>query len=116
MKKEELLQKAININLTDTIPLFNGIYVIQQRKLHDSGYRLLYVIGHTEYDKELKDFKYYLLSSCSDVIDFESLFNRHYCDIHFDIDRNGLIHIWTKGSKRFRCRTVDVSTCWFEVE
>ena len=32
--------------------LFKGIYIIQQRKLHDSGYRRMYVIGHTEYDRE----------------------------------------------------------------
>ena len=69
-EQEKILKKCINVNEVETIPYFKGIYIIQQRKLHDSGYRMMYVIGHTEYDKSIKDFRYYLLSSCSDVIDF----------------------------------------------
>ena len=112
MNKEaqKLLDKAVKLKYGDEIPLFKGIYIIQQRKLHDSGYRLMYVIGHTDYDKEINDFHYYLISCCSDVIDFEPIFDklllRKYdmCDLHLDINKNGLIHIWTNSDKKLSCR------------
>ena len=118
---KELLEKAIKLNWEDEIPLFKGIYIIQQRRLHDSGFRLLYVIGHTEYDIKLKDFKYYLLSSCSDVIDFLPIFNKllnknyDMCDLHLDINKNGLIHIWTNSNKFLNCECLHTSNCMFEI-
>lgn len=124
MNKEaqKLLDKAIQLKYGDEIPLFEGIYIIQQRKLHDSGYRLMYVIGHTEYEKELKDFKYYLISCCSDVIDFEPIFEKYLngnfdmCDLHLDIDKNGLIHIWTKSNKKLSCKYgLNLSNCGLEI-
>ena len=118
---KELLDKTIKLTFGDNIPLFKRIFIIQQRKLHDSGYRMMYVIGHTEYDKDIKDFKYYLLSSCSDVIDFEPIFQnllkRNYdmCDLHLDINKNGLIHIWTNSNKYLNCCYPFVSSCSFEI-
>lgn len=119
---QELLNKAVELKHDDKIPLFKGIYIIQERKLHDSGYRLMNVIGHTEYDKELKDYKYYLISCCSDVIDFEPIFDKllfgkyDMCDLHLDIDKNGLIHIWTNSDKKLSCRYgLHLSTCSFEI-
>lgn len=121
-KKQEILDKAIKLKYGDKPPLFNGIYIIQQRKLHDSGYRLMYIIGYTEYDKELKDYKYYLISCCSDVIDFEPIFdkllakNYDMCDLHLDINKNGLIHIWTNSDKRLNCKYgFHLSSCGLEV-
>ena len=122
-KAQELLDKSVKLNREDEIPLFKGIYIIQKRKLHDSGYRLMNVIGHTEYDVNLKDFKYYLISQCSDVIDFEPTFNKllaknyDMCDLHLDIDRNGLIHIWTnKSDKKIKCRYgLNLSSCTLEI-
>ena len=52
---KELLDKCIKLEMDKKLPLFKGIYIIQQRKLHDSGYRMMYVIGHTEYDRESKN-------------------------------------------------------------
>lgn len=119
---QELLNKAVKLKYGDEIPLFKGIYIIQERKLHDSGYRLMNVIGHTEYDKELKDYKYYLISCCSDVIDFEPIFDkllsRNYdmCDLHLDINKNGLIHIWTNSDKKLSCRYgLHLSSCSLEI-
>ena len=119
---QELLNKAIELKYGDEIPLFKGIYIIQKRKLHDSGYRLMNVIGHTEYDKELKDYKYYLMSCCSDVIDFEPIFdkllagNYDMCDLHLDINKNGLIHIWTNSDKKLSCKYgLNLSSCSFEI-
>ena len=121
-KAQELLNKAVKLKYGDEIPLFKGIYIIQERKLHDSGYRLMNVIGHTEYDEELKDYKYYLISCCSDVIDFEPIFDkllaRNYdmCDLHLDINKNGLIHIWTRSNKKLNCKYgLHLSSCSFEI-
>lgn len=119
----KLLNKAVKLKYGDEIPLFKGIYIIQERKLHDSGFRLMYVIGHTEYDKELKDFKYYLISNgCSDVIDFEPMFEKYLsdnydmCDLHLDINKNGLIHIWTNSNKKLSCKYgLHLSNCGLEI-
>lgn len=118
--KQELLEKAIKLNYDSEIPLLKGIFIIQERTLHDSGYRLMNIIGHTEYDIEIKDFKYYLISCCSDVVDFGPLFERYIKgnysmgDIHLDIDRNGIIHIWTKSNKWLKCWGTNISSCSFE--
>lgn len=120
-KKQELLDKAIKISFNDEIPLLKGIFIIQETMLHDSGYRLMNIIGHTEYDKELKDFKYYLISCCSDVVDFVPIFEqymkRNYsmCDLHLDINKSGIIHIWTNSDKLLKCDGTNLSSCQFEV-
>lgn len=116
--KKELYEKAINLGYDGEYPLFKGIFIIQQRKLHDSGYRMMYVIGHTDYDEKEKDFHYYLIGTYSDVIDFE----RHYTqilkndagllDLHLDISRNGIIHIWTNSkSQRLKVYMPQCSSC-----
>ena len=120
-KQTELLEKSIKVKIDDKLPLFKGIIIIQQRKLHDSGYRMMYVIGHTEYDEGKKDFNYYLIGTFSDVIDFQPTFddllkhNYDMCDIHLDIDSSGIIHIWTNSDKRFRAYCPFVSSCTLEV-
>lgn len=121
MNKEELLNKTIKLNYDSKVPLFKGIYIIQQRKLHDSGYRMMYVIGHTDYDKNIKDYRYYLVGTFSDVIDFQPIFDKllkkdyDMCDLHLDINKNGLIHIWTNSNKKLRCPYLNVSSCSFEI-
>ena len=118
---KELLDKTIELKNDERLPLFKGIYIIQQRKLHDSGYRMMYVIGHTKYDGEIRDYHYYLVGTYSDVIDFTPTFNkflsRNYdmCDLHLDIDKNGLIHIWTNSDKYFKCCFPFISSCSFEI-
>jgi hypothetical protein len=109
--KEELLKEAkeiIRYEEIRNIPLLSGIYIIQQRKLHDSGYRLMYVIGHT------KNFEYYLLDTCSDVVDFESYWSKIPLeDLHIDINKNGIIHVWS-NTNLIKCRHA-VSSCFFDV-
>lgn len=120
MNKEELLNKAKKVNYYN-LPLLKGIYIIQQRKLHDSGFRLMYIIGHSEYKKDINDFEYYMLSSCSDVVDFEPTFskllNRNYdmCDLHLDINKNGLIHIWTNSEKYLITDYLNLSNCTIRI-
>jgi hypothetical protein len=121
MTKEELLAKAIKLGMNDQSPLLKGIYIIQERILHDSGYRIMNVIGHTEYDPELKDYKYYLLSECSDVINFNPLFedyiNHNFSNmrnLNMDINKHGIIHIWTEFDSCLRCHWLNVSSCMLE--
>ena len=109
MTKEELLKEAKEVEWSKLgeVPLLSGVYIIQQRRLHDSGYRLMTIIGHTE------DFEYYLLDDCADVVDFESYFSKIPIDsLHVDINRNGIIHIWSRRDK-FKCVHA-VSSCSFE--
>ena len=124
MNKEQkkILEKAIRLPYTSrNYPLFSGIFIIPQNELHDSGYKMMYVIGHTDYNETIKDFEYYLLSSCSDVINFQPLFEKYLkndfdiCDLHLDIDRNGIIHIWTNSKRKIQCQCPYVSSCSFEV-
>ena len=118
--KQELLDKAIKLNYDSEIPMLKGIFIIQERTLHDSGYRLMNVIGHSEYNYELKDFKYYLISCCSDVVDFSPLFEKYIRgnysmgDIHLDINRYGIIHLWTNSDKWLKCQGTNLSSCSFE--
>lgn len=118
----EMLNKAIKLTRKDKVPSFKGVYIIPERKLHESGYRLMNIIGHTGYDEREKGFKYYLISICSDVIDFEPMFERlmskNYamCDLHLDISKGGIIHIWTKSDKRICLKYgIDLSSCSFEI-
>ena len=76
-KQQELLDKCVRVNVSDDVPLLDGILIIQQRRLHDSGYRMMYVIGQT-----IEDDKYYLLSTYSDVIDIGNMFSN---PAHYDI-------------------------------
>jgi hypothetical protein len=121
MNKKELLDKAIKLNYDSEIPLFKGIFIIQERTLHDSGYRLMNIIGHGEYDKEIQDYKYYLISDCSDVINFRPTFeeyiNHNFSNmrnLNMDINRNGIIHIWTEHDKWLKCEWLNVSSCMIE--
>ena len=87
-KQQELLDKCIEVEWRET-PSFDRIHIIQQRKLHDSGYRMMYVIG---YDNDLK--QYFLLNDYSDVIDI----NVNNCrDLRMDINRDGIRLIRIKG-------------------
>lgn len=107
-KQKELLDECIRLDFTEEPPLLDGIYIIQQRKLHDSGYRMMYVIGYSKEDRKL-----YLLSTYSDVIDIGNLFsNPLNYDIHLDINRDGIIHIWS--NKKIRS-TFRVSSCCFDI-
>lgn len=109
MTQKELLEKAeiVKWDEIDNVPLLTGIFIIQQRKLHDSGYRMMYVIGHTE------DFKYYLLATYSDVIVFTSFWSKIKLeDLHLDINRHGIIHVWSKNKLKL---TTALSNCDFDI-
>ena len=114
--QKELLEKATDIRPDSKLPLFKGIYIIQQKKLHDSGYRMMYVIGHTDYDERIKDFNYYLIGTYSDVVDFISWRgNPSISDLHLDINKNGIIHIWTNDNRSLKCSIPYISNCMLEI-
>ena len=111
MTQTELLKKAQKVDRIKGINGLSGICIIQQRKLHDSGYRMMYVIGHN------KDFdKFYLLATYSDVVIFSGLYSgKGIEDLHLDINAHGIIHIWS-NRKTFKCEWIDVSTCELIIE
>lgn len=116
MTKKELFEKAIDVkfNELENVPILGGIYIVQQMKLHDSGFRMMYVFGHTSWDVEKDDMDVYLLGVCSDVVDFEGFFTHLKMeDLHLDINNHGIIHIWS-SKNRFKC-THMLSNCVFEV-
>lgn len=118
MNKKELLKKAkkeINKDLK-----IRGLYIIPQKKLHDSGYKQMYVIGHTEYKEELEDYEFYLLGTYSDVINLygESLNfmnngNNDIKTINLDINKYGIIHIWSDYDI-FKIRYANISSVWLD--
>ena len=120
--QKEFLEKVKKTEWGEELPLFRGIFIIPQRKLHDSGYKMMYVVGHTDYNEDKKDFDYYMLATYSDVIDFAPIFDKYIkgnfemCDLHLDINKSGIIHIWTHSSKKLKCTCSHISSCSFEVE
>lgn len=110
MNKYELLEQAkkVYFNELDKVPLLSGLYIIEHTKLHDSGYRLMSVVGHT------KDFDYYLIDEYCDVLDLESFWSKVPLeDLHLDINKKGIIHIWS-GRNMFKASHA-VSSCVFDV-
>lgn len=122
MTQKELLEKAIDLGYDEEYPLFRGFFIIQQRKLHDSGYRQMYVIGHTDYIYKLNDYEYYLIATYSDVISFgngiDDLLkgNKFFIkDLSMDINKNGIIHLWSRRNK-FKVYFPHTSTCMLEIK
>ena len=90
--QKELLNKCVIVKWEDKVPLMEHIYIIPQTKKHESGYKMMYVIGYNR-----KTEKYYLLDSISDVVDFGEFGN--VGEIHIDIEHNGIIHLWSRNKK-----------------
>lgn len=64
MTKDEL-EKLESIRFDEKVPLLTDIYVVVDRKKHDSGYRILNIYGCNQDNTFAKK-----LSGCSDVINF----------------------------------------------
>lgn len=115
-EKKALLEKCEDMTkfclYTNDIPLLGGIYIVPTRYKHPSGYKIMYIVGHTPriYEEE----KLYLLSTVCDVVDFDSwLDGVRIKDLHVDITMGGIIHIWS-NRQYFRCdRNGDI--CRFEM-
>ena len=105
--QKELLEKCKHIGIDEEVPLLDGIYVLPTTRKHDSGYKIMYIVGYA-------DNEYYLLDQICDVVDFENLFvyEKTIKDLHLDIHDNGVINLWSNHQQMksmFR-----VSSCTFD--
>lgn len=64
MTRDEL-EKLESIRFNEEVPLLTEIFVVVDRKKHDSGYRILNIYGRNQNHTFAKK-----LSGCSDVINF----------------------------------------------
>lgn len=107
--QKEMLINAVHIE-DDKLreKIFEMIYILPQRKKHDSGYKMMYVLG-TATDK-----KTYLIATFSDVVEFENILkNKNFIDIHIDILYDGIIQFWCRRNN-FKVE-FNLSTCEFSL-
>lgn len=103
--QKELLKKCKHLKLNEEVPLLDGIYVLPTTKKHDSGYKIMYIVGYAENE-------YYLLDTYCDVVNFGD-FKKQLQELNIDIPDNGIIHCWSNKEKiksNFR-----VSSCTFDL-
>ena len=54
--QKKLLEKCKKTTLSEEIPLLDDIYILPQNRKHDSGYKIMYIVGY-----DSKQEQYYLL-------------------------------------------------------
>jgi hypothetical protein len=100
-KQQEMIEKAERVNLEVLREIeFDTVYILPQNKKHESGYKMMYVIG-------CKDNTEYLIATYSDVIDF-NYFNPKAGDLHMDIEDNGIMRFW---SNNYKIKVIYNSSC-----
>lgn len=106
-KQKELLENIITLKHEEIEGMeFPMIYILPTNKNHDSGYKIMYIVG-------VKDDKNYLIGTYSDVVDIGWNSNVPE-DIHIDCVANGIIRIW---SNNYNLKLmVSCSNCIFEYE
>lgn len=107
--KDELLNNSIYIkNFENDGMLYDYIYFIQQRKKHSSGYNFIHIYGE-------RKGKYYILSRCSDVIDF----NKILCNLEWfnsiDIPEYNVFRMFTSNNYKFKCDYLHCSSFSIEI-
>ena len=105
--QKELLDKCKQTEFDKELPLLDHIYILPTTRKHDSGYKIMYIVGANS-----KEDKHYLLDTYCDVLDIGE-FMSSAKDIHIDIHDNGIIHIWS-NYQLFRS-VFRVSSCTFEM-
>ena len=80
MTRDEL-EKLESIRFDEEVPLLTEIYVVVDRKKHDSGYRILNIYGCNQDHTFAKK-----LSGCSDVIHFNFDVNTINYRVPFSVD------------------------------
>ena len=104
--QKEFLDKCIITDISAELPLFDDIYILPTNKKHDSGYKIMYIVGGVH-----KTNKYYLLDTYCDVVNL-GYFKSSLKNVNIDIKDNGIIHLWN-NYQLFRCE-FRVSSCTFE--
>ena len=105
--QKALLDKCISTKILDELPLLEHIYILPTTRKHDSGWKIMYIVGASE-----KWQKYYLLDTYCDVVNIGDLVNETK-GINIDIAENGIIHLWSNYQlfkSNFR-----VSSCGFDM-
>lgn len=87
--QKELIEKCKKVSINDETPLFDDIYMLPTTRKHDSGYKIMYIIG---YSREKNEF--YLLDTYCDVVSLGE-FDTNIKDLHIDVLDNGIIHYWS---------------------
>ncbi len=107
-KKSELIKQA-KLNGRPCIKYLKTIQIIPRRKLHESGYKMMYIIGLDE------NYKPYMISDCTDSITFTDYYTKQsFHGIQMDIDEDGIISLWSR-SNLFRTLDYNCSTVQFDV-
>lgn len=101
-----LLEKCKTIKVDDDVRLLDEIYILPTTRKHDSGYKIMYIVG-----KSQKENEYYLLDTYCDVVNF-GWFKTKIEELNIDILDNGIIHLWS--NKQLFKSTFRVSSCVFE--
>ena len=104
--QKQFLEKCINTKIDDELPLFDGIYILPTNRKHDSGYKIMYIIG-----LDRTHDKYYLLDTYCDVVNFGD-FVKNLKELNIDILDNGIIHCWS--NYQFIQSNFRVSSCTFD--
>ena len=104
--QKELLVKCDGVNITQELPLFDDIYILPTEKKHDSGFKIMYVVGKVRENEQ-----YYLLDTYCDVINLGFLI-KTIKEVNIDIEHHGIIHLWS-NYQLFKSG-YRVSSCTFE--
>ncbi len=102
--KKELLKLPI-AKIDETIPLLDFIYIIPTKELHDSGYRIMKIIGETKDNSFRKQ-----IATFSDVLHIGNFINQNSELINMDIEPiNGIIRFFTFHGYKIKVDTHGVS-------
>lgn len=104
--QKELLKKCKHVKIDEKMPFLDDIYILPTNKKHDSGYKIMYIVGQNRKNNE-----YYLLDTMSDVVNFGGL-DKYIRNLNVDILDNGIIHFWSNYQKMIV--PVRVSNCFIE--
>ena len=109
MTLKEKLQNANAIKYEDNINTFDYIYMVQQRSKHSSGYHLMKIYGSI-IDKETKEEKFYKLSGCSDVIDFDDVRSEFEWFCSIDIPEYNCLRFFARRNHKFYIEYFNLSS------
>lgn len=104
--QKELLEKCKIVKISEDVPNLDDVYILPTNKKHDSGYKIMYIVGLSR-----KLDQYYLLDTYCDVVSFGDLL-KSLKELNIDILENGIIHCWSNYQQlqsNFR-----VSSCTFD--
>lgn len=105
--KQSSIDECIEVGFMESTVVFRMIEIIPTSLVHESGYKILYIIGYGI------DGKKYLLDKYCDVIDIDNWASKiNDVRISIDITKSGIIRIW--GNIHFNS-THRLSTCSFDM-